>query len=384
MLRWWGAYTPGTGACTKPPQFRIRFWERANPADPNSVPRGFDQTPKDPDQTVMDITATAVVTNTGVMFNDGRHLDMFEVQLASALVMTNGWFSVQGLGGANCYFMWQGSASGQGDGLVYEYFESAPTETARFTTGVDATCTSLAYCFAPGRYGACCFDLTGQCLLNYAEQLCLENGGYFLLNMPCWEPCGVGPVGACCRCDGACTITREAQCQNPEGCRGDANCDGQKDFGDINAFVSGLSNLAGWQAAHPDCPPWNLDASGDGFVDFRDINGFVHILSTAPGPCETSDCNVWLGPGSECAQCHAVACPPGSLVEDEPQCNPNYVDVTNGGCTDPNTTDPALQPDRLWTNDLCHLRHIRDRRRPDAGYGLVRAGAASRLAVVHP
>jgi hypothetical protein len=61
---------------------------------------------------------------------------------------------------------------------------------------------------------------------------------------------------------------------------GDLNCDGTIDFGDINPFVQYLSDFAGWQAAHADCPPENGDINGDGtFPSFGDINPFVALLT---------------------------------------------------------------------------------------------------------
>jgi subtilisin family serine protease len=60
---------------------------------------------------------------------------------------------------------------------------------------------------------------------------------------------------------------------------GDLNCDGEVNFADINPFVQILTDLAGWQAAHPDCPMGNGDINGDGSVSFGDINPFVALLT---------------------------------------------------------------------------------------------------------
>ncbi len=65
----------------------------------------------------------------------------------------------------------------------------------------------------------------------------------------------------------------------PAGLPGDANCDGQVGFADINAFVLLLANPPAWQAAYPDCPMQNGDVSGDGQVNFGDINPFVALLA---------------------------------------------------------------------------------------------------------
>ncbi len=74
----------------------------------------------------------------------------------------------------------------------------------------------------------------------------------------------------------------------PIVCRGDMNCDGQIDFGDINDFVLALANWPGWLATYPDCPPENADINGDGMYGgpngFGDINPFVALLNSAPLP----------------------------------------------------------------------------------------------------
>jgi len=61
-------------------------------------------------------------------------------------------------------------------------------------------------------------------------------------------------------------------------CRGDCNCDGVVDFGDINPFVAVLGG------ATP-CSFENCDVNGDGVINFGDINPFVAILSGGGGPC---------------------------------------------------------------------------------------------------
>ncbi len=58
----------------------------------------------------------------------------------------------------------------------------------------------------------------------------------------------------------------------PIGLRGDMNCDGRVDFGDINPFISILNG------ATP-CSTYNADVNGDGRVDFGDINPFIALLN---------------------------------------------------------------------------------------------------------
>ncbi len=68
-------------------------------------------------------------------------------------------------------------------------------------------------------------------------------------------------------------------------CRGDANCDGFVNFGDVNAFVLALSDFAAWRALYPNCPFGNLDLNGDGKLNFGDIGGMVSVLLGGGGPC---------------------------------------------------------------------------------------------------
>ena len=61
--------------------------------------------------------------------------------------------------------------------------------------------------------------------------------------------------------------------------RGDTNCDGVVDFGDINSFVMALSDPTAWQETFPGCSIMSADTNTDGEVDFGDINPFVALLS---------------------------------------------------------------------------------------------------------
>jgi hypothetical protein len=62
--------------------------------------------------------------------------------------------------------------------------------------------------------------------------------------------------------------------------RGDVNCDGQVNFGDINPFVLALTDPTLYEQTYPDCPFYNRDINGDGVLDFRDINPFVAVLAS--------------------------------------------------------------------------------------------------------
>lgn len=59
---------------------------------------------------------------------------------------------------------------------------------------------------------------------------------------------------------------------------GDLNCDGAVNFGDINPFITLVSNPAAWKATYPRCHLLNGDCNGNGIVDFEDINSFQHLL----------------------------------------------------------------------------------------------------------
>ncbi len=78
----------------------------------------------------------------------------------------------------------------------------------------------------------------------------------------------------------------------PTICRGDLNCSGFIDFGDINPFVLALSNWEQWKLTYPNCPEQNADINGDGQYGgsngFGDINPFVALLASGGGqpiPC---------------------------------------------------------------------------------------------------
>ena len=70
----------------------------------------------------------------------------------------------------------------------------------------------------------------------------------------------------------------------PAICQGDANCDGQINYADINPFVKALGSLSAWQAQFPACPWQNLDINSDSLVNYADINPFVVKLGST-GPC---------------------------------------------------------------------------------------------------
>jgi hypothetical protein len=61
--------------------------------------------------------------------------------------------------------------------------------------------------------------------------------------------------------------------------KGDLNCDGSVNFGDINPFVLALSNPGLYETTYYQCFIENGDINRDGVTGFGDINPFVAILS---------------------------------------------------------------------------------------------------------
>jgi hypothetical protein len=67
-------------------------------------------------------------------------------------------------------------------------------------------------------------------------------------------------------------------CQAPWA-KGDVNCDGSVNFGDINPFVQWITDPAAWQQTYPGCPLSNGDINDNGTYGFDDINPFVALLT---------------------------------------------------------------------------------------------------------
>ena len=142
--------------------------------------------------------------------------------------------------------------------------------------------------------GACCFQ-DGHCEQLTEDDCTTAGGASWTMGLSCEpNPC-MQPTGACCFQDGHCEQLTEDDCTatggvswtmglscepNPCILRGDLNCDGMVNFGDINPFVLYLSNYSAWAQTYPDCPPENGDINGDGdYPSFGDINPFVALLS---------------------------------------------------------------------------------------------------------
>ena len=61
--------------------------------------------------------------------------------------------------------------------------------------------------------------------------------------------------------------------------RGDLNCDGLVNFGDIDPFVLAITDASAYSLEYPDCDLNHADINGDGLVNFGDIDPFVTLLT---------------------------------------------------------------------------------------------------------
>jgi hypothetical protein len=319
VITWYGVYiNDASQGCTKTGghQFRIRFYPDANQPDPNGY--NYEEF----------LTGTAVDTGETVDFGSGPAIRwFFTAVLTTPRQQARGFFSICGTGTPLCYHLWEGS--GVGDNKFWNWFETnLPASYEMRTTFCDQN-----WCFGVKKIGACCFDCTGTCEENMAQNTCDALHGRFLQNQPCSAlnpPCGAA-LGACCHDDGTCELTTCDAClpQGTPECNGDYNCDGIVDFADINPLVAVLNG-------ETPCDPNNADCNDDGFIDFGDINCFVAQLGFVCPTARTQG-NVWLGANTTCAQCCTIV--PGTPTEGEPKCQDEYEDTFNGGC---NSTPPVF------------------------------------------
>jgi hypothetical protein len=336
VITWYGVNVdPNANGCDKGQPgtylFRIRFYsDNAGAPNPNFV---YEEVvaPEmtDTGETVLLATIPAIRWKYTVYLSTPQH-------------MAHGWFSICGQGSAGCYSLWEGSGTDGGDNKIYQWWEVGGTIPG---PAVVDKC-DLDYCFEAARTGACCHGATGNCEDNFPERYCHAAFDRFYPDTTCDQlqpPCSNVMTGACCCPDGVCFILTYIECLNspcvpPPPCPGDANCDGVRDFDDINFLVAVL-----WGAVP--CRFENLDANSNGIIDFDDINPFVGLLGV---PCPTARTGgLWLGPGTTCDQCPCfIDCNSPTHPEQEP-CGAD----TNGGCNsatdpnDPNTVNPAAWED---------------------------------------
>lgn len=192
-VTWWGLDLEFIGGdwleCTESdPTFTIAFHEDAG---------GF------PGALVCQYELTATRTPTG-LFYLGTELNEYTVDLPQPCVLVNGWISIVGLGDQNCWFLWMSHDLLNGSSWCDH---CAPSEQG----------SDWAFCLngtVGGVTGACCNDVTAECIENVDIASCTDAGMRFLPDGTCDEldpPCGV-ILGACCLPDATCDEIELADC----------------------------------------------------------------------------------------------------------------------------------------------------------------------------
>ncbi len=185
-IHWWGLQLyldpiAGWTECTDSnPVFEVKFYANAGGV---------------PGAEVASYTMTPTIIPTGVIFGGLFDMLYYSVPLlAPCVTQTAGFFSIQGLGDTDCWFLWAGSAVGDGSSCL--------DEGAGTTCGVfDESDFDLSVCltteYTP-TFGACCDDSTEVCNDNVEAINC--TGNRFEADTLCADldpPCGV-ILGACC------------------------------------------------------------------------------------------------------------------------------------------------------------------------------------------
>ena len=60
--------------------------------------------------------------------------------------------------------------------------------------------------------------------------------------------------------------------------RGDVNCDGSLDLGDVEPFIDALLDAEKYKQKYPDCDIKRADITLDGSVDLLDVEPFITLL----------------------------------------------------------------------------------------------------------
>jgi hypothetical protein len=191
-LIWWGLDLDHVGGtfieCVESdPTFEITFHRDAG---------GF------PGHEVCSSIVTATRTPTGILYDLGAELNMYEVTLPEPCVLVNGWVSIVGLGDPECWFLWMSAGLGSSwcDGC------QASREDVDLSLCLQGV--------SGGVFGACCTDATGECLDGVEITECAGTDQRFRPDETCADldpPCGT-ILGACCFADATCSIETEEDC----------------------------------------------------------------------------------------------------------------------------------------------------------------------------
>lgn len=202
-VRWWGLELELVGgeewvACTeRDPTFLVRFR-----TDAAGIP-GIE---------VASAVVTATRVPTGLLY-DGFELVEYVATLPEPVVLTNGWLTIVGLGGAECWFLWMGAGDGAS---LCDYCVPSLQEF------------DLSFCLVGttgGVFGACCDDASGTCVDGVGIADCVDASLRFEPDATCASlvpACGV-ELGACCFVDQTCLILTQAQCESVTGVPGEWN-----------------------------------------------------------------------------------------------------------------------------------------------------------------
>ncbi len=191
-----------------------------------------------------------------------------------------------------------GGGTWQGDGSDCD--PSPCAATGACCIGTSCSITTQAACTGTwqGANTTCspnpCAPPTGACCVNGVCSITTQaacTGSWLGAGTTCTpNNCPQPPTGACC-VGAVCSITTQAACTgswqgagttcspNPCVCLGDADCDGDVDFFDIDPFVAKLG-CPGNPGCNAPCPWQNSDVDQDGDVDFFDIDPFVAQLGS--------------------------------------------------------------------------------------------------------
>ncbi|MBU0618155.1 MAG: hypothetical protein KKI02_10595 [Planctomycetes bacterium] len=208
-IHWWGIWAYLSGS-----------WMQCDESDPTFEIKFYEDAAGQPGAEVCSYTVVPDQIMTGEVYLSLFEMVYFSVELLNpCCVITDGWVSIQGLGDADCWFMWASSPIGNGS----SFFSTNGVPSAYYY--------DLAVCltgeYVP-RWGACCDDSTGECMDDVEQQEC-PPPLRFTADTLCADldpPCGEIP-GACCypAPEGGCDITTEIECVDGDWLGAWTTCD---------------------------------------------------------------------------------------------------------------------------------------------------------------